>query len=315
MLPDHFSFPLISNPMPPIKFLPLLLSTLALSPALAQTTPPPSARPATLTAAPPVHTNISGAGTLPDGMFFAALNPGFSDQTHSKKGYTGPDTASQAWLLKLRYGLTNRLEINSVLPYVKLTFHNPTPARKHLEGYGDQSLGLGYGLYNLHLGDPFALSVTASVLLPTAPKGDNHLPGNSAWGGRISAEFGVFLTPDLKLDTGIVASAPFERGNQSVKRGEEYQWNTQLRYMFTHFDVGIESSLVRAESGDRRTPAGRVNLKTGSTLWHVGPSVNYALDQHNVWLGVGVFFPVEQRVEGPTRVDRHRWAVKVGKVW
>ncbi|MDR0478170.1 MAG: hypothetical protein LBH14_09600, partial [Desulfobulbaceae bacterium] len=167
-------------------------------------------RPKALMATPPVNPNISNGGTLPQGVLYTALNPTFSNKDRSIDGYRGSDTFSQAWLLKLRYGLTNSLELNSVLSYVNLSRTDPTPAVKHLEGYGDQSLGLSYAFYNIHQRDPFALSFSAGVLLPTAPEGDNHLPGNAAWGGRASVDFGRFLTPDIKLDMGLVVSGPFE---------------------------------------------------------------------------------------------------------
>ncbi len=32
---------------------------------------------------------------------------------------------------------------------------------------------------------------------------------------------------------GFVYQGPFERGNRDVKRGNEFQWNTCVRYMFS----------------------------------------------------------------------------------
>ena len=272
-------------------------------------------RPKTLMASPPVNPNISGGGTVPKGVLYTALNPIFANKDHAKDGYQGPDTFSQAWLVKLRYGLTSSLELNSVLSYVNLTRTDPEPAIKHLEGYGDQSLGLTYALYNIHQKDPFALSFTVGALLPTAPEGENHLPGNAAWGGRASIDFGKFLTPDIKLDTGLVVSGPFERGNQDVKRGEQYQWNTQIRYLFNTFDIAIESSLVDNAAGDKRTPAGDINLNNGSTEWFVGPSLNFAIDRYDLWFGIGMFFPVLQDTDSPSMVEDYQLAFKIGKLW
>ena len=272
-------------------------------------------RPKTLVATPPVHANLISSGTLLEGLFYVALNPAFSDKTTSKDGYHDADVFSQAWLLKLRYGITNYLEVNSVLSYVNLTRTNPTPKQKHLEGYGDQSLGLTYALYNIHQKDPIALSFSLGVLLPTAPEGANHLPGNAAWGGRASIDFGKFLTRDLKFDTGLVITGPFERGNQDVRRGEIYQWNAQLRYLFTNFDIGLESSLVDTRSGSKSGPAGDINLKNGSTEWFVGPSMNFAIDRYDLWFGVGIFFPIVQNFESPAKVEDYQLAFKIGKVW
>ncbi|MDR3090432.1 MAG: transporter [Desulfobulbaceae bacterium] len=272
-------------------------------------------RPQTLMATPPVNPNIAGGGTLPQGLLYTALNPTFSDKDRSEDGYIGSDTFSQAWLLKLRYGLTNRLELNSVLSYVNLERSKPTPSQKHLEGYGDQSLGLSYALYNLHQKDPFALSFSLSALLPTAPEGANHLPGNAAWGGRAAAAFGLFLTPEIKFDTEAIISGPFERGNQDVKRGEQYQWNSQFRYLFKTFDVALESSLTHNEAGDKSSPAGDIDLKNGYTEWFVGPSMNFTIDRYDLWFGIGVFFPVLQNVDSPSMVEDYQLAFKIGKLW
>ena len=296
-------------------FAAVLVMALAVQATAVAAAPEMAKRPKTLMATPPINPNISNGGTLPQGVLYTALNPIFANKDRSQDGFQGPDTFSQAWLLKLRYGLTNRLELNSVLSYVNLSRSNPTPAVKHLEGYGDQSLGLSYAFYNIHQGEPFALSLAAGVLLPTAPEGGNHLPGNAAWGGRASVDFGKFLTPDLKFDIGLVVSGPFERGNQDVKRGEQYQWNMQFRYLFKNFDIALESSLVDTAAGNKRTPAGDIDLKNGSTEWFVGPSMNFVIDRYDLWFGIGIFFPLWQDTDSPAMVEDYQLAFKIGKLW
>ena len=287
----------------------------AMADDLATAPVPDFKRPKTLVATPPVNPNIANGGTVPQGVLYTALNPTFSNKDRGLDGYRGPDTFSQAWILKLRYGLTNSLELNSVLSYVNLTRTDPTPAIKHLEGYGDQSLGFTYAFYNIHQRDPIALSFSAGALLPTAPEGDNHLPGNAAWGGRASVDFGKFLTPDIKLDSGLVVSGPFERGNQDVKRGNQYQWNVQVRYLFRIFDIAIESSLVNTASGDKRTPGGDIDLNNGTTEWFVGPSMNFAIDRYDLWCGIGIFFPILQNYDSLAMAENYQLAFKIGKLW
>ncbi|MDI5454571.1 C69 family dipeptidase, partial [Salmonella enterica subsp. enterica serovar Cerro] len=41
--------------------------------------------------------------------------------------------------------------------------------------------------------------------------GDNHLPGNSAWGGRVTLTLTKLFTPNIKGDMGFVYQGPFER--------------------------------------------------------------------------------------------------------
>jgi len=272
-------------------------------------------RPKVLMAGIPVNPNLAGGGTVPKGVLYTALNPIFSNKDRSQDGFQGPDTFSQSWILKLRYGLTNHLELSTTLSYINLSRSDPTPAVKHLEGYGDQLVYLNYAFYNIHQGDPFALSVSAGALLPTAPEGNNHLPGYAAWGGRGSIDFGKFLTPDIKFDTSLVVSSPFERGNQDVKRGEQYQWNTALRYLFNTFDIALESSLVATVSGDKSAPAGNIDLHNGSREWFVGPSMNFVIDRYDMWFGIGLFFPVWQDNDSPAMVEDYQLAFKIGKLW
>lgn len=277
----------------------------------------PAKRPRVLMGTPPVNVNISGAGTLPEGVLFTALNASFADKDHARRGgKNNSDVFSQVWLLKVRYGLTKNLELAAISSYVNLDRSSPTPNPEHLEGFGDQVLGINYALKNIHQGDPYALSFVAGVMLPTAPGGRNHLPGNSAWGGRLGANFGKFITKDLKMDTELVWTGPFERGNQEVKRGDLFQWNTQFRYLFDNFDIAFESSLVRQESGNKDFPNGiRRNVKNGFTEWFVGPSMNVAFASLDMWAGLGVFVPVYQHVDGPNKVEDVRIEFKIGKLW
>ncbi|MDR2891545.1 MAG: transporter [Deltaproteobacteria bacterium] len=278
---------------------------------------PASSRARVIASTPPVNVNIASAGTLPQGTLFTALNASFSEKDRGKDGGgSRPDVFSQVWLLKTRYGLTNHLELATVFSYANMRMRPQGAPHNHVEGYGDQALGLSYAPFNIHQGDPLALSFGLSALLPTAPQGANHAPGNSAWGGRAHAALGLWLTEDLKFDTEFVLNTPFERGNQKVKRGTQYMWNAQMRYSFDYFDLGLESSLVKMESGDRDVPGGsNINLHNGYTEWYVGPSLNIALEPSRAWLGVGVFFPLYQDVKGPAKVDDARFEFKIGMLW
>lgn len=80
------------------------------------------------------------------------------------------------------------------------------------------------------------------------------MPGNSAWGGRVSLSLTKSFTPNIKGDMDFVYQGPFERGNQDVKRGSEFQWNTQVRYMFSDLplDIGLESAYSNNASGTKK---------------------------------------------------------------
>ncbi|HHX9803745.1 TPA: transporter [Salmonella enterica subsp. enterica] len=264
----------------------------------------------------PVNTAISGGSVLPEGKLLTALNSSFRDKDHQIEGHGSPDVYSQIWLLKIRYGLTDRLELSTVGSYINNKRDNLSP--EHIEGMGDQSVGVNYALMSQRIGDPFWVTVGGALLLPTGQDGDNHLPGNSAWGGRVTLTLTKLFTPNIKGDMGFVYQGPFERGNQDVKRGNEFQWNTQVRYMFSDLplDLGLESAYSNNASGTKKLSNGSViNNHSGTTEWVVGPSFNIAVDSLKLWFGAGAFFPVKQEAKSPTKMEDVRWEFKIGKTW
>ncbi len=282
--------------------------------------PPPSKGPSKLLGAP-VNTAIAGGSILPEGKLLTALNWSLRDRTdqiHGSQKDNGrtPDIFTQVWLMKIRYGLMDRLEINTVVPYVNNRRDDLSP--EHIEGLGDVSAGASWAILSERAGDPLWVTLSAAVLIPTGPYGKNHLPGNGAWGGRTALSLTKMLTPNIKSDMDFAMQGPFERGNQKVRRGAEYQWNAQVRYLFESipFDIGVESSLTKVESGDKDLPNGNnINTYSGTTEWVVGPSVNVAIEPLGMWAGVGAFFPVMQEAKGSTKMEDVRWEFKIGKVW
>lgn len=262
----------------------------------------------------PVNAALAGAGTIPEGVFLTMLNASFADKTHSKKG-GGPKTFSQVWLFKQRYGVTNRLELGVVVPYINNKRRGLANGPEHMEGLGDVTLQMTLAPCNVHQGDPLNLSFGLAALLPTGLYGKNHIPGNGVWGGRFVAAAGWWPTRDAYLSTEAVWSTPFDRGNQKVRRGGEFQWNAFARYLFDNFDIALESNLKHVESGDKRFDSGLRNLKNGYTEWFVGPSTNIAFDSLGMWIGAGVFFPIVQDVKGPAMVENARFDLKLGFVW
>ena len=263
----------------------------------------------------PVNVNTAGGGSLPEGKLLTVINASFADKSRAVKGWKGPDVFSQVWLLKLRYGITNHLELSTTTPYVNLHRSNAPVSPKHIDGLGDQVVSLVYAPWNEHQGDLFSASVTGGVSLPTGQYGDNHIPGNGVFGWRTQIGIGKFWTPRIHTSTEVVWSGAFDRGNQEVRRGQQFQWNTNARYLFEHFDVGLESSYIAQASGNKDTPVGNVNLHNGYTELFVGPSVNVPINQLNSWVGVGVFMPVMQHTYAATAVEDARYEVKIGTLW
>jgi len=267
--------------------------------------------------APPVNVNLMGAGGVPDGMLLTNINTSFADKIRPLDGARrGSDVFSQTWLLKLRYGITDYLEIWSTTPYINNRRTNPEPNPQYIYGIGDSYLGLVFTPWHERRGDPFSASASAAALVPIAAWGDHHPAGFGVWGFRGQAAIGKFLTQDIKIETEGVWVTRFDRGNQDVHIGDQFQWNGQIRYLFNYFDIGIESSLVWQLASDRKRPGqGVVDLRNGYTEWFVGPSVNFAIDPLGMWAGLGAFFPVMQRYQTPSKVENIRIEFKIGKVW
>ncbi len=302
-------------------FLPLILAALIFasqtssSAAEEERTPQKQSTRSKMIFGPPVNVNIAGAGSMPDGVLLTVINASFADKVTAFGDYKGSDVFSQAWFLKVRYGITDYLEIWSTTPYINNRRTNPEPDPQYIYGIGDSVLGLTLSPWNERRGDPFTASASAAVLLPIAGWTTDNPPGFGVWGFRGQAAVGKFLTKDIKVETEGVWNTRFDRGNQDVRLGDQFQWNTQARYLFDYFDIGIESTMIWQNASDKEVRGRTRDLRNGYTEWFVGPSVNVAIEPLGMWAGVGAFFPVMQYTESPAKVENVRFEFKIGKLW
>ena len=275
---------------------------------------------------PPVNVNIAGPGSMPEGVLMTGVNASFSDKVTAvgNAGSRASDVFSQQWLLKLRYGITDYLEIWSTTPYVNQQRRNPELARHNtIYGVADSVLALTLAPWQERRGDAFTASVSAGVLLPIAAWGKDHMPGMGVMAFRGQAAIGKFVTKDIKIETEGVWYTRFARGNQDVRLGDQFQWNSQIRYLFDHFDIGVESSLVTNEAADKEVRSNVSSLRNGFTEWFVGPSVNVGIDPLGMWAGLGVFFPVLYSLHNEgnppngysTKMENFRVEFKLAKLW
>ena len=266
---------------------------------------------------PPVNVNIAGPGSMPEGVLMTGINTSFADKvTKFGNPSRSPDVFSQAWLLKLRYGITDYLEVWTTTPYYHQRRTNPEPTPHTIYGVGDTVLALTFGPWHERRGDPVTISGSVGLWLPMAAWGDDNPPGLGVLGFRGQAAVGKFVTKDIKVETEGVWSTRFARGNQEVRLGDQFQWNSQIRYLFDHFDIGVESSMVWQFSSDRYISGrGTRDLRNGYTEWFVGPSVNVAIEPLGMWAGIGAFFPVMRYTDSPTKVENVRFEFKIAKLW
>ncbi|MCL2122531.1 MAG: hypothetical protein FWH34_00425 [Desulfovibrionaceae bacterium] len=303
-------------------FLAFLLAACMISPqsvpaAEAKKDPQPQSTRSRMIFGPPVNVNISGPGSMPEGVLMTGINVSFADKvTPFGNASRSSDVFSQTWLLKVRYGITDYLEIWTTTPYINNRRTNPEPNPQFIYGIGDTVLNLTFCPWHERRGDSFTASASAGLWLPMAAWGAHHPPGLGVMGFRGQAAVGKFLTKDIKIETEGVLNARFARGNQDVRLGDQYQWNSQIRYLFDYFDIGVESSMVWQLSSDKVISGlGARDLRNGYTEWFVGPSVNVAIDPLGMWAGIGAFFPVMRYTDSPTKVENVRFEFKIAKLW
>ena len=267
---------------------------------------------------PPVNVNLAGPGSMAEGVLMTGINTSFADKvtpfgdTSRKRS----DVFSQTWLLKVRYGITDYLEVWTTTPYIHNRRTNPEPNPQVIYGIGDTVLALTFCPWHERRGDSFTASASAGVWLPMAAWGDDHPPGLGVMGFRGQAAVGKFVTKDIKIETEGVWNTRFARGNQNVRLGDQFQWNSQIRYLFDYFDIGVESSMVWQRTSDRKISGlGTRDLRNGYTEWFVGPSVNVAIEPLGMWAGIGAFFPVMRYTDSPTKVENVRVEFKIAKLW
>lgn len=97
----------------------------------------------------------------------------------------------------MRYGLTDRLELVTSVPYTNNRRDDMYP--EYIDGLGDMPLTLSYALLSQRAGDPFWLTLKGGFLLPTGQRGDNHLAGSNAYGvERRGSALRAYLPHSLK---------------------------------------------------------------------------------------------------------------------
>ncbi len=272
----------------------------------------------------PVNTTIAGGAILPKGKLLTAINASFRDKTRTVNGNKSAnpsDTYSQTWLLKIRYGLFDRMEMSIVVPYMNNDIAHQS---WRSEGLGDATVGTSLAVLSERAGDPFWLTLSLGISLPT---GDEHLTGQGATGGRLALSWAKDLSKNILAAGDLIWEMPFSSGYEpyggsgydnfsSVERGNKYTINGHIRYRFNYFDLGLESTFEKTESSDGHLrDGGWTSMYNGTTEWVLGPSLNVAFDSINTWLGVGVFFPIYQDADTDTKLETVRWEFKVGTLW
>jgi len=237
----------------------------------------------------PASISIGGGGTLPAGHAVTALN---SSYRHKDEGMLGSDQKNNRNidnttlinLLKLRYAVTDRFEVQAVVPY---TVYQPTTGRD-LDSWGDITPAVMYGFLQEKLGEPFSLAGSLKLAMPTASVGPRDLPGGNAWAGTaalgFTKTFGMF-----QINHDLYYTAPFEEGNQHVRKGNSYGLTYRYAYALNKgLALALEGTIDHSERGKRLG----LEVKNESTEWYTGPAVTWNVPGTTIDLCLGAYLPV-----------------------
>lgn len=260
----------------------------------------------------PASVAIGGGGLLPAGHAITALNFSFRDKYESVTGEDlktnrNVDNTTIMNLLKLRYGVTDRVEVQAVIPYV---FFDPASGRNR-DSWGDITVSGVYGFLQEKFGDPVSLALSLRAGLPTGSMGPDALPGGGAWSGQTA----LSMTKTWGLNQVVLdiwGAAPFEEGNQHVRKGNSYGLNYKYAYALTQYlDAGIEGTIEHAATGKRLG----TELKNDYTEWYTGPAMTYNIPGTNIDLCIGAYLPVYREYGQNTSSDSVRVDGKLFLVW
>lgn len=262
---------------------------------------------------PPVNIAIGGGALLPKGMVVTAFNGGYLDKSDIVNGSAGRTLTQQVYVLKFRYGLTNRLELQFVPGYVNIQRDAYGKLGSDtLDGPSDAALTAAYALFSQRLGDPLSVAITAGPYLPTGENGAHRLPGADVW--SLNAKLGISKVWNKKhsLDVEFSIVQPTEEGNQGVRKHTSELINLNYHYVLNEtWNVGLEATFDHTLSSERYG----VDMNNGYTELYAGPAVNYMIPKVNMWLGLGVYFPVVRDYDIATASDDVRVNFKIGKVF
>lgn len=258
----------------------------------------------------PVNIAISGGGSLPEGVALTVYNVSYRDKQSSVDGDDPKPTADATQFIhtvKLRYGITNHFEINSVIPYVMMD----PEGSNDLDSFGDVFVGATYAFLLQREGDPVSLSTNAGLYLPSGSVGSEYLPGGGAWGSRL--QLGLTKVFDRhRVDFDLIGVMPFTDGNKDYTKGNSLSFNYKYAYLLNdRVDIGIEGTIDRTWNGEMND----ASVNNHALEWYTGPTINVAIPALNSWVGLGAYFPVYRDYGQDTSTEDCRIDFKFGIAW
>jgi len=169
----------------------------------------------------PVSAAHTGGTIVPKGVLLSTLSYSYRDKDDivEDAGFGARTMEQELYILKLRYGLTDHLEVIFVPGYIDMDRDAYGPfGSDHIDGSTDFFLGATYAPFLQRLGDPLSFNMTFGVNMPTGQEGPEHPVGGDVW--SYTAKMGItkIWHPNHRVDVDLGIVQPTETGNQDVKK-------------------------------------------------------------------------------------------------
>ncbi len=214
-------------------------------------------------------------------------------------------------LFKLRYGITDRLDIRSSTPFVdnNISRHPATGGGTWKGGVGDTTLMLRYQVMPRTDAIPFAIALDAGVILPTGHTGDpNKYTATNAFGVVVGGGASwINFNQRVDVDARYVM---YGEGRHDIQPGNYFLSHAHYAYALNrHFDLGAETSLRIEEERDVKG----VGQKDSYTEWYAGPKMQVKIPEwSNLMIGAAVLFPVYRYYESSRLSTDTRFEFRTG---
>lgn len=226
----------------------------------------------------------------------------------------GRDIKANALVSVLAYGVSGKLTIFGVLPYVDKELRISMPGvgsvSRSSRGFGDTSVFMRYTLHqNDQQGSTFRLAAFGGVKVPTGSDSQSDalgpLPitlqsGSGSWDG-----FGGLVTTwqtlNFQLDAQLSYSFKTEANNFQAGNEARLDGSVQYRLLPRELKSGLpafvyavlETNLIQR---DKNTISGRTDPNSGGTSIFLAPGIQYVTRRYI--LEAAVQFPIVQNLNG-----------------
>lgn len=249
-----------------------------------------------------------GGDTFPAGLFSiknhftsasAKLYKGSSryDYTTPSGAKAGPKRSDMfVNVFKIRYGITDRLEVNTATPFINTDIKNHNADGSWMGGLGDTTILFRYGVKKRSKDSPFAVSLDFGFNVPTGQVGDKEkYLATNAFAANVGGGFSwVDNNQRLDLDGGYTV---YTEGAHGIKPGDYALFHAQYSWAVTrNLDIGVEAYYRIDQQGEVHGKGQHDSFSEA----YVGPKIMAKVPEFsNLMVGAGVFFPVYRHYDAP----------------